>query len=207
MEDDNNRTRNFLEPGEWAPADCREEIRAIELEYQQRLIREAIDNPEYQNRTIQDIIRNSSLPVSEVFEKAEESSERDISQSGLYNQIQEGNRFYYENISQEILERSLRGIFSTVREDYGLHVSDIPIPFVDTPKRKLARKRNWNKFRILGFTLSREGLTEEEYYFYKQFKEMMLTSWDDESRRLGLTPGKKKDRFNEENITDSELPF
>jgi hypothetical protein len=64
--------------------------------------------------------------------------------------------------------------------------------FTDTPKRKLARLRNFNKFRLLGSHLNAGALTKEEYHLYLNFKNNLLSNWDDNSKKLGLKPKIKK---------------
>lgn len=54
----------------------------------------------------------------------------------------------------------------------------------------LARKRNFNKFRLLGFELDNTALTEEERMLYRTFKEGLLENWNARTKILGLKPSK-----------------
>jgi hypothetical protein len=64
--------------------------------------------------------------------------------------------------------------------------------YKNTPKRQLARERNFNKFRLLGISLNAKALTKEEYDILLQFKNKLLSEWDDNSVKLGLRPTIKK---------------
>ena len=156
-----------LLPGQWIPDDIREQVEAIEAEYQRRQVVETLQEMAPTNLSIEEI------------QTILESTTLTLPEGPLINHYREDN-------------------------------TDRPIsitPFIDTPQRKLARKRNWNKFRLSGFTLNKQGLTEDEYNLYVQFKEMLEESWDNGTRRLGLTPGKKKDNNEEEVTVEIDLPF
>jgi len=59
----------------------------------------------------------------------------------------------------------------------------------------LARTRNWTKYRLMGITFPREGLTLEEIQELDQAKGIIgqiLLKWDDRSRSLNLVPKEKK---------------
>jgi hypothetical protein len=60
---------------------------------------------------------------------------------------------------------------------------------------RLAKTRNWTKYRLMGVTFPREGLTSEEIQELDQargiIKEILL-KWDDRSRSLNLVPKQKK---------------
>jgi hypothetical protein len=63
-------------------------------------------------------------------------------------------------------------------------------------KFKLAQKRNWSKYRLMGANFPTEGLTEEECENINQIKTLLkdiMFNWDNNSRTLGLFPRKKKD--------------
>jgi hypothetical protein len=63
-------------------------------------------------------------------------------------------------------------------------------------KFKLAQKRNWSKYRLMGANFPTEGLTEEECENINQIKTLIkdiMFNWDNNSRTLGLFPRKKKD--------------
>lgn len=59
--------------------------------------------------------------------------------------------------------------------------------------QELARKRNFNKFRLTGFTLDQTALTEEERMLFRAFKDSMMESWNRRSQILGLKPKIEKD--------------
>lgn len=64
-------------------------------------------------------------------------------------------------------------------------------------KQELARKRNWLKARLLGFNLAayRDVLTDYENTRTNQIRTLIndiLKNWDDNSKELGLIPGKSK---------------
>lgn len=69
--------------------------------------------------------------------------------------------------------------------------------WVDTPKRKLTRKRNWLKFRISGYAFPLDDCfsTDETILIMKMrdLKKQLLSSWDRESVKIGITPLNKKD--------------
>lgn len=59
---------------------------------------------------------------------------------------------------------------------------------------RLAKKRNWSKYRLMGVTFPREGLTldeEDEIAFIKYKIKEILDKWDDRSRELNLVPKEK----------------
>ena len=59
---------------------------------------------------------------------------------------------------------------------------------------KLAKVRNWSKYRLMGVTFPREGLTPEELDELQQAKNLItkvLTNWDERSMQLNLVPKKK----------------
>ena len=59
---------------------------------------------------------------------------------------------------------------------------------------KLAKKRNWSKYRLMGVTFPREGLTldeEDEIAFIKYKIKEILDKWDERSRELNLVPKQK----------------
>lgn len=61
---------------------------------------------------------------------------------------------------------------------------------------RLAKQRNWSKYRLMGVTFPREGLTPEELDELQQARDLInkvLTNWDDRSRQLNLIPKIKKD--------------
>lgn len=60
---------------------------------------------------------------------------------------------------------------------------------------KLAKKRNWSKYRLMGITFPREGLTldeQDELYFIRSKIQEILIKWDERSRELNLVPKQKK---------------
>ena len=59
-----------------------------------------------------------------------------------------------------------------------------------TDKRILAQKRNFNKYRLMGFNLDRKALTPEELVLFNDFKSMMIDKWDERTGQLGLVPRK-----------------
>ena len=209
-----------LLPGQWIPDDIREQVEAIEAEYQRRQVIETIQEMAPTNLSIEEIqtiLGSTTLSPLECSSGFHYNSINQISVRDYINVEPVAipssmNSFYirdYLNVP-EIPEGSLYGDLNHIninREDN----TDRPIsitPFIDTPQRKLARKRNWNKFRLSGFTLNKQGLTEDEYNLYLQFKEMLEESWDNGTRRLGLIPGKKKDNNDEEEVTvEIDLPF
>lgn len=59
---------------------------------------------------------------------------------------------------------------------------------------KLAKKRNWSKYRLMGTNFPREGLTldeENEIAFIKHKIQEILSKWDERSRELNLVPKPK----------------
>lgn len=61
---------------------------------------------------------------------------------------------------------------------------------------RLAKQRNWSKYRLMGMTFPREGLTLEELEELQQAKDLInkvLINWDNRSRQLNLVPKFKKD--------------
>jgi len=61
---------------------------------------------------------------------------------------------------------------------------------------KLAKIRNWSKYRLMGANFPSQGLTPEEIQELNQVREMIkeiLLKWDDRSRQLNLVPKPKKD--------------
>jgi len=61
-----------------------------------------------------------------------------------------------------------------------------------TPLQTLARIRNFNKYRLVGFFLNEDGLTPEEVKLFRYFRKTLLESWDANSVELGLKPLNKK---------------
>lgn len=60
---------------------------------------------------------------------------------------------------------------------------------------RLAKTRNWTKYRLMGVTFPREGLTSEEIQELDQAREIIkqiLLKWDERSRSLNLVPKQKK---------------
>lgn len=56
-------------------------------------------------------------------------------------------------------------------------------------KQDLARKRNWAKFRLSGFTMSIDGMSEEEAKLIKTMltiRSILLHRFDANSKELGL---------------------
>jgi hypothetical protein len=63
-------------------------------------------------------------------------------------------------------------------------------------KFKLAQKRNWSKYRLMGSNFPSEGLTEQERERIIQIRHILkdiMINWDDNSRTLGLFPRKKRE--------------
>lgn len=54
--------------------------------------------------------------------------------------------------------------------------------------QELARERNFNKFRLMGFQLNKIALTEDEIILFRAFKDAMLENWNRRSQTLGLKP-------------------
>lgn len=62
-------------------------------------------------------------------------------------------------------------------------------------KQEFARHRNWTKARILGFSFDPSYFTEEEkevMYKIHNLRNSLITNWDKNSMKLGLTPNIKK---------------
>jgi hypothetical protein len=60
---------------------------------------------------------------------------------------------------------------------------------------RLAKVRNWSKYRLMGVTFPRNGLTldeEDEIAFIKHKIQEILYKWDERSRELNLVPKQKK---------------
>lgn len=60
---------------------------------------------------------------------------------------------------------------------------------------RLAKIRNWSKYRLMGANFPREGLTldeQNEIAFIKHKVQEILSKWDDRSRELNLVPKQKK---------------
>jgi len=60
---------------------------------------------------------------------------------------------------------------------------------------RLAKKRNWSKYRLMGSNFPREGLTldeEDEIAFIRHKIQEILSKWDERSRELNLVPKQKK---------------
>jgi hypothetical protein len=63
----------------------------------------------------------------------------------------------------------------------------------------LAKARNWSKYRLMGVTFPKAGLTQSELDEVKAMEELinrLLSKWDERSIELGLTPLKKKHETN-----------
>jgi hypothetical protein len=59
---------------------------------------------------------------------------------------------------------------------------------------KLAKIRNWSKYRLMGSNFPSQGLTPEEIQELDQVKGMIkgiLLKWDERSMQLNLVPKKK----------------
>jgi hypothetical protein len=59
---------------------------------------------------------------------------------------------------------------------------------------RLAKVRNWSKYRLMGVNFPREGLTldeQDEIAFIRYKIKEILDKWDDRSRELNLVPKKK----------------
>ena len=64
-----------------------------------------------------------------------------------------------------------------------------------TDKQKLARQRNYNKFRLLGFALETKCMTEDEKRLYKHIRESIghiLANYLESNTEMGIrnTQGK-----------------
>lgn len=60
---------------------------------------------------------------------------------------------------------------------------------------KLAKKRNWSKYRLMGANFPSEGLTldEQDEIAFIRFKiQEILEKWDERSMQLNLVPKPKK---------------
>jgi hypothetical protein len=60
---------------------------------------------------------------------------------------------------------------------------------------RLAKVRNWSKYRLMGANFPREGLTLDELdeiAFIRYKIREILDKWDDRSRELNLVPKQKK---------------
>jgi len=60
---------------------------------------------------------------------------------------------------------------------------------------RLAKIRNWSKYRLMGANFPREGLTldeQDEIAFIRYKIKEILDKWDDRSRELNLVPKQKK---------------
>lgn len=58
-------------------------------------------------------------------------------------------------------------------------------------KKDLARKRNWEKRKLMGITINEEILTDKEKRVVGNIKDLvkyLLDGWDVESAELGLFP-------------------
>lgn len=208
-----------LLPGQWIPDDIREQVEAIEAEYQRKQVEETIQEIAPRSLSVEEIqaiLESTTLtlpegPLINHYNNLTYDSIRDyinVEPVAIPSSMNSFSIRDYLNVP-EIPEGSLYGDGDlnhiNINREYN---TDRPIsitPFIDTPQRKLARKRNWNKFRLSGFTLNKQGLTEDEYNLYLQFKEMLEENWDNGTRRLGLIPGKKKD--DDEIIIEVDMPF
>jgi len=59
---------------------------------------------------------------------------------------------------------------------------------------KLAKVRNWSKYRLMGTNFPREGLTldeQDEIAFIRHKIQEILSKWDERSMELNLVPRKK----------------
>lgn len=113
--------------------------------------------------------------------------------NGILSQIQASNTIHYKTISNSHLQNHFRNVFL-----------NNPRPkYVWTDKRILAQKRNFNKYRLMGFNLDRKALTPEELVLFNDFKSMMIDKWDERTGQLGLVPRKaikeQKDDFKNDN--------
>jgi hypothetical protein len=67
---------------------------------------------------------------------------------------------------------------------------------------KLAKERNWSKYRLLGSNFPSQGLTLSELAELEEVKSKILDilrKWDERSMQLNLVPKKKKQIANENN--------
>jgi hypothetical protein len=59
---------------------------------------------------------------------------------------------------------------------------------------RLAKKRNWSKYRLMGANFPSEGLTldeQDEIAFIRYKIQEILVKWDERSRELNLVPKQK----------------
>jgi hypothetical protein len=59
---------------------------------------------------------------------------------------------------------------------------------------RLAKKRNWSKYRLMGANFPSEGLTldeQDEIAFIRYKIKEILDKWDERSRELNLVPKQK----------------
>ena len=59
---------------------------------------------------------------------------------------------------------------------------------------KLAKVRNWSKYRLMGANFPSEGLTldeQDEIAFIRHKIQEILSKWDERSMELNLVPKKK----------------
>jgi hypothetical protein len=59
---------------------------------------------------------------------------------------------------------------------------------------RLAKKRNWSKYRLMGANFPSEGLTldeQDEIAFIRYKIQEILSKWDERSRELNLVPKQK----------------
>lgn len=59
---------------------------------------------------------------------------------------------------------------------------------------RLAKVRNWSKYRLMGTNFPREGLTldeQDEIAFIRYKIQEILLKWDERSMELNLVPRKK----------------
>ena len=59
---------------------------------------------------------------------------------------------------------------------------------------RLAKIRNWSKYRLMGANFPREGLTldeQDEIAFIRHKIQEILSKWDERSRELNLVTKKK----------------
>ena len=97
---------------------------------------------------------------------------------GILSQMGASNQLVYNTITTAQIISALRGTFSNKQKMFW------------TDKRKLAQKRNFNKYRLTGFNLDKSGLTQEEIDLYDDFKRLMMDKWDEGTGQLGLVPRK-----------------
>lgn len=100
--------------------------------------------------------------------------------NGILSQIQASNTIHYKTISNSHLQNLFRN----------LSLNNPKPKYVWTDKRILAQKRNFNKYRLMGFNLDRKALTPEELVLFNDFKSMMIDKWDERTGQLGLVPRK-----------------